>query len=230
MEALVFPPLFWGEPCEDDPLDHAERRAILGCDAGLVAYHLGANTLGAAMVFCPEMPLKKAMAMLPLCGIGLQNALGALAPPEVAVHLEWAGGLRLNGARCGGLRVRASHGDPEAAPDWLALGLRLPLLPEDDAPGLRPDETTLFAEGCADVSPARLTEGWARHTLSWISRWEADGARALHEEWRGLAHGIGEEAEAGGHFLGVDEDFGMILRRGSETSLIPLTTLLEDAP
>ncbi|SPF81676.1 biotin/lipoate--protein ligase family protein [Pseudoprimorskyibacter insulae] len=232
-DALTFPPLLYGEPATGGAFEHACLRATTGCDAGLVAYAKGTTTLEAALVFAPEVPLGKAMAMLPACGIGFQNALGVLAPPEVAVHLDWEGGIRVNGASCGQLRVLASSTDPEAVPDWLVVGFRLPLLPEDDRPGDRPDRTSLFAEGCADVDPTALLEAWARHTLHWITRWDAEGTRPLHGEWRGLAHGMGEETTRNGltgTFLGVDEDFGMLLRDSETTHLIPLTTLLEDTP
>jgi hypothetical protein len=233
MSDLHFPPLMSGLAVSgnDDPFDAARRQAALGCDAGLIAYALGADVLRAAIVFAPEIALGKAMVMLPLCGIGFQNALGALAPPEVAVHLGWDGALRINGARCGRLRVAAAGTDPEAVPDWLVVGLELPLWPASDDPGATPDDTALYAEGCADVEAPRLLESWARHTLNWLSRWEQDGTRALHAEWRGLAHGIGEPALQNGQdgtFLGVDEDFGMLLRdKTGETHLIALTTLLE---
>ncbi len=160
--------------------------------------------------------------------------MGALAPPpEVAVHLGWDGGaLYLNGARCGGLQVAASHTDPATQPDWLVIGLTLPLWPPSEETGETPDATALYAEGCAEVDAGDLLEAWARHTLNWINRWEGEGPpRALHAEWRGLAHGLGKERRQGdltGSFLGgVDEDFGMLLRDGDTTQLIPLTTLLE---
>ena len=110
MNTPSFPPLFSGLAVESqvDPFDKACAEAARGCDAGLVVHDLGANTLRAALVFAPDVQLADAMAMLPLCGVGFQNALGALGPPEVAVHLEWAGGLRINGANCGTLRVAAS--------------------------------------------------------------------------------------------------------------------------
>ena len=100
MNAPSFPPLFSGLAVESqvDPFDKACAEAARGCDAGLVVHDLGANLLRAALVFAPDVELVDAMAMLPLCGVGFQNALGALGPPEVAVHLEWAGGLRINGA------------------------------------------------------------------------------------------------------------------------------------
>jgi biotin-(acetyl-CoA carboxylase) ligase len=232
MSEPVFPPLMSGLAVTGamEAFDTACAKAAMGCDAGLVVYNLGADLMQAALVLAPEVPLAKAMAMLPLCAVGFQNALGALAPPEVAVHLGWDGALYLNGARCGGLRVAASHTDPEAQPDWLVIGLTLPLWPPSEETGQTPDATALYAEGCAEVDAGNLLEAWARHTLNWINRWEDEGPRSLHAEWRGLAHGLGEERTQGdlfGSFLGVDEDFGMLLRQGDTTQLIPLTTLLE---
>lgn len=232
-DSLTFPPLLWGEKAPDSAVEHAVMKAAMGCDAGLIAYDLGPTHMQAAMVFAPEVPLQQAMVMLPLCGVGLQNALGALAPPEVAVHLEWAGGIRVNGASCGAFRTFAASMQPDAVPDWLVIGFDLPLMPPNADMGDTPDQTALFAEGCADVSPPALLEAWARHTLNWITRWEQDGVRTLHGEWRGLAHGIGDDITQGdqsGTFLGVDENFGMLLRQQDDTLLIPLTTLLEDSP
>ena len=229
---LTFPPLMWGEAAPASAFDHACLRATQGCDAGLIAHHLGANTLEAALVFAPEVPLADALAMLPLCAVGFQNALGALAPPEVAVHFEWSGGIRINGALCGGFRVVASDDDPATVPDWLVVGFTLPLWPADEtAGGDTPDQTTLYAEGCVDVQAPALLEAFARHTLNWIGRWEDEGVKPLHDEWRGLAHGVGEETSQSGQsgaFLGVDEKFGMLLRNDETTHLIPLTSLLED--
>ncbi len=232
MSEIAFPPLMSGLAVtgQEDPFETACQRAVLGCDSGLLTYNLSADLMRAALVFAPEVPLLKAMAMLPTCGIGLQNALGALAPPEVAVHLEWGGGLRINGGRCGRLRVAASTSDPEATPDWLVVGLELPLWPASEDTGETPDQTALYAEGCADVKAPALLESWARHALHWIARWEEDGVEPLHAEWRGLAHGLGEAGQwngASGTFLGVDEDFGMLLREADTTRLIPLTTQLE---
>ena len=233
MTAPTFPPLMSGLAVSGamEAFDVACAKAIGGCDAGLVVYNLGADVMQAALVLAPEVPLAQAMTMLPLCAVGFQNALGALAPPEVAVHLGWDGALYLNGARCGGLRVAASHTDPKALAEWLVIGLTLPLWPPSEDTGATPDATALYAEGCADVDATQLIESWARHTLNWINRWEDEGPRALHAEWRGLAHGMGEAAAQGGRtgsFLGVDEGFGMLLRDGDTTHLIPLTTLLED--
>lgn len=232
MTTPTFPPLFSGLAVEGqiDPFDKACVEAARGCDAGVVVHNLGANTLRAALVFAPDVPLADAIAMLPLCGVGFQNALGSLAPPEVAVHLDWDGGLRINGASCGRLRAGASTSDPSAEPDWLVIGLTLPLWPQSDDPGETPDQTALYAEGCADVDAAELLEAWVKHTLVGINRWQEEGAGPLHSEWRDLAQGIGEEIDMlglRGTYLGTDEQFGMLLRDDQTTHLIPLTNLLE---
>ena len=232
MNTPSFPPLFSGLAVEGqvDPFDKACAEAARGCDAGLVVHDLGANLLRAALVFAPDVELVDAMAMLPLCGVGFQNALGALGPPEVAVHLEWAGGLRINGASCGTLRVAASSSNPKAEPDWMVIGLELPLWPETDTPGDTPEQTALYAEGCADVNAMELLESWVKHTLVGINTWTEDGVKALHKDWRGLSHGIGEDItmnEISGTFLGVDEQFGMLIRAADTTHLVPLTYLLE---
>jgi len=230
---LTFPPAMSGEAVASDPFETAVMRAVQGCEAGLVTYRIAADRIGAALVLAPEVPLEDAMAMLPLCGVGFQNALGALAPPEVAVHLDWTGGLRVNGASCGRLRACAEQQDPKAMPLWLVVGFELPLLPQGDDPGLSPDQTALYAEGCAEVDPGQLIEAWARHSLNWIARWDDAGVKPLHDEWRGLAFGLGEETSQNGHrgtFVGVDERFGMLLRDGEATHLIPLTMLLEESP
>ena len=232
MNAPSFPPLFAGLAVEGqiDPFDKACSEAMRGCDAGLVVHNLSANTLRAALVFAPDVALKDAMAMLPLCGVGFQNALGALAPPEVAVHLKWDGGLLINGAVCGRFRVAASSDDPEKDPNWIVVGLELPLWPESDDPGDTPDQTNLYSEGCADVNAVSLLESWVKHTLVGINTWTDEGATSLHRDWRGLAHGIGEDISMNnmsGTFLGIDERFGMLLRDADTTNLIPLTHLLE---
>ena len=233
MSGLTFPPLFHGLAVEGqiDPFQKACAEALKGCDPGLVVYNLGAQVLRAAIVFTPEVPLADALVILPVCGIGFQNALGALAPPEVAVHLEWDGAIRINGARAGKLRVASGGDEPFEEPLWVVVGLELTLWPQSDDPGHAPDETALFAEGCADVDISALTEAWVRHTLVGINRWTDEGVAPVHKDWRGLAHGIGEAVDMAGHsgtFLGVDEKFGMLIRDDETTHLISLTHLLKE--
>ncbi|PSL18708.1 biotin/lipoate--protein ligase family protein [Shimia abyssi] len=236
-EAPQFPPLFEGLALtgKADPFAKARMQAIMGCDAGLVVYNLATDQLSAAIVFAPEVPLRDAMPVMIACGIGFQNALGALAPPEVAVHLGWTGQIYVNGAGCGRLRVAASETADSEVPDWIVLGLELPLIPADpDAPGSAPDQTCLYEEGCVDVTADALLSAWVRHTLVWVNRMEEEGMKPLGNEWRGLAHGVGEDvswtmqgATEKGIFMGTDEVFGALLKQGNDTRLLPLTRLLD---
>jgi len=230
---IRFPPLFQGEPLTGsaDPFERATALAITGTDPGTVVYNLTGDVLRASLIFAPEVPLEEAMTILPVCGLGFQAALGALAPPEVAVHLEWDGTIRVNGAVCGRMRVKASTADPSAVPDWLVLALELNMSAPHRNPGKDPDMTYLSEEGCVDITSERLIEAWARHSLYWINRWLDEGPRPVHADWRGLARGLGETVEARGRsgtFVGIDENFGMLLRTGGETELIPLSSVLEN--
>lgn len=232
-EAPSFPPLFRGQPsAELAPFEAAVKAARAEADPGLVCHDVQADRMRAALLFGPEMELKKAMAALPVCGIGFQNAFGALAPPSVGVHLDWDGGLRINGAVAGRLTIVASTDDPDTIPAWMVVGLTLDLMPSSDDPGETPDVTSLWDEGCAEIDPMTLLEAWVRHTLIWINRWLEEGVKPIHDEWSGLAHGQGEATKTGGHegtYTGVDEDFGMLVKAGETTHLVPMTTLLKEA-
>lgn len=227
-----FPPLFSGLDANGaDPFALACAQAKGVCDAGLVTYDLGNDRLRAALVFAPEVCLRDAACMLPLCGVGFQHALGALAPPEVAVHLGWRGELYLNGGHCGDLKIAASDPDPDAVPEWLVVALSLDLWPPSQDTGLTPDTTALYAEGCGDVDPATLLEAWVRHTLVQINDWADGGTARLHRDWLALAHGRDADMTmAGQHgtFIGLDETLGLLLKSDGASRLIPLTALLTE--
>lgn len=228
-DAPAFPPLFRGEAVarNQDPFARAMSQAMRGIDPGLITYRIDDGHLRAALVLAPETALEDAMAMVFAAALGFSDALGALAPPEVAVHMVWPGGFRVNGARCGTLRAAASTDDPAAVPDWLVLGLTVPFLPPDGVePGAAPDDTALYLEGCGDVSAVLLLESWSRHTLGWINTWEDEGFSRLHTDWRGRAFGIGKSTD-GGTFVGLDEQGGKLVRNGNDTTLVPLSSMLE---
>ncbi|WP_324752493.1 biotin/lipoate--protein ligase family protein [Roseovarius sp. Pro17] len=228
----MFPPLFFGLDADGaDPFALACAKAAQVCDAGLVTYDLGADRLRAAMVFTPEVPLRDAACMLPLCGVGFQNALGALAPPEVAVHLGWSGEIYLNGGRCGAMQLAAATSDAKTIPDWLVVGLSLDLWPPSQDTGLTPDDTALYAEGCGEVEPITLVEAWVRHTLVEINAWIDDGPARLHRNWLAVAQGLDSDLTVGGYdgtFIGIDETLGLLMKTQDGVRLIPLTTLLTE--
>ena len=227
----AFPPLMQGiHAAGADPFEAACVEASKGCDAGTILYDISPENLRAAIVLAPEVPLGHAAAMLPLTAVAVQNALGALGPPEMPVHLQWDGPIRVNGALCGHVKAASGGDDPTQVPPWLVTGFTLTFARPNVQGGTTPDETDLYSEGCGDLSPTQFLESWSRHLLNWINRWEDDGMEPLHREYSGLIHAMGEDTTVAGRegrILGLDEELGLLLRCGSQTTVIPVTDLLE---
>ncbi|MCG6904486.1 MAG: biotin/lipoate--protein ligase family protein, partial [Rhodobacter sp.] len=205
-----FPPLLTGKPvgARVSPFDKALAEVLTGeVEPGLIHYAESGDVMRAAVTLAPEQPLAQAICAIYAVQLGLADALGALAPPELAVQFDWPATLRVNGAVCGGFRAAASTSDPQAEPDWLIVGVDLSILPTGDDGGVNPDITTLHAEGCVDLGAPMIIESWSRHMLVWIHRYISDGFAPLHEAWRGKCVGIGTEISQPetGLFVGLDE-------------------------
>lgn len=174
--------------------------------------------MSAALVLAPEHPLEQALTIIFAASLGVGDSLGALGPPELGVDYRWPAGIAVNGAACGGLRVAAPVRQVAEEPDWLVIGVDLPLAPAPGEPGLAPDRTALWAEGCAHIAALRLLESWSRHTLVWINRWVDDGFRPLHEAyWERCA----DRRKTG--VQGMDEHGNLI----HDGRMSPLLALLE---
>lgn len=231
-ETPQFPPMFRGEALRAnlDPFAKAISTAMRGIDPGLIVWSEDKSTAKAALVLAPEEPLKQAIGVVFAAFLGLSDSLGALAPPEVAVHFQWPDRIKVNGGLCGRLRVAAETTVPDQEPNWIVVGIEVPLLPDHGhEPGNDPDQTTLVEEGCGEITRAQLIESWSRHTLVWINRYVDDGFAPLHAAWRSKCDSLGESVETPqqGTFMGLDELGGMLLKDDSGTHIIPLTRLLE---
>lgn len=238
-EAPSLPPLLTGvaAPAGGDPFGKAIAAAAAGADAGCVFWSPDAAIARAAVVLAPEIALGPALAMHFANAVALNDALGALAPPELGVSHVWPDGLKVNGAWCGATHAASDARDLAATPDWLVVGWSLSFeFPQGLAPGEAPGLTALREEGCADLAPVRLIESWARHFLTWLHDWEQDGPRRLFDAWLNRAEGRGGDvvfehdgAVKRGVFAGLDETGGMILQTASGVEILPIQTLL-DAP
>lgn len=237
--APTFPPLLSSRPTAAgvDPFAKAVAAAALEEDAGAVFWSPDADVLRAAVVFAPETTLSQATPMLFAAACALNDALGALAPPEVGVQHVWPDGLKVNGAWCGAWRMASDVRDPAARPNWLVIGLSLSLrFPRSLAPGDAPDVTALSEEGCGDIPRVRLLESWSRHLLNWTHRWEADGARPVFDAWLSRAEGRGETVAfthqgrgRRGVFDGLSEGGDMLLRAEDGPATLPVAAVM-DAP
>ena len=239
-EEPSFPPLLRGVAVKAgvDPFAKAVSDAGRGvAEVGDLYWSPDDVTLQAAIVFAPEEPLAEALPILFAVGNGLNDSIGALAPPEVGVSHVWPTGIKVNGAWCGVLRADAATRDAAAVPDWLVVGLSLALRwPADGpTPGEAPDLTALNEEGCGHLSAVRLLESWSRHTLSWVNRWEDGELRAISDGWLNRAEGRGQAvafahggATRRGEFMGLDEAGGMILKTEDGTEALPLLPILDN--
>ena len=229
MNGIDFPPLLTGLAVAGDPFVTA-CGAAAEAEPGTVFFSPDEDSLQAAVLLAPETPLAEAISVCLAVSLGLNDAIGTLAPPEVGFHLEWPGSFRVNGAICGGMRVQASTTDPAVEPDWLVIGLHVPVRGViSEHPGLAPDRTTLHAEGCQDIAVPDLTEMWARHMMNWLHIYMTEGFGPLHAHYCARAHRIGEDVESPepGRFVGLDERGGMILKDETGTRILPLTRVLE---
>ncbi|MBU2358189.1 MAG: DUF4444 domain-containing protein [Alphaproteobacteria bacterium] len=229
----VVPPLFKDYTSAGaDPWPLACTAAADGTEAGLVIHDLADDRLRAAIVFAPDLPLRQSVAMLPLCGVAFQTALGILGPPALVPQLGCDGAIVVNGGRCGALSIAAGTADPAAVPDWLVIGLTLDLADAGPDGGHTPETTTLHAEGCTDVSPAELLAGWLRQILLTLDTWQHDGLADLHTRWTDMArdlNGICTVAGQTGTLIGADADLNPLLKTDSGTQMIPLTQLLRES-
>ncbi|NRB01369.1 MAG: hypothetical protein HRU32_16440 [Rhodobacteraceae bacterium] len=226
--APTFPPLLKGVavPNKADPFTKAIAAATTAeVEPGRIHYAERDDLFSVAVTFAPEEPLQSAARIGFAAMLGLNDALGALAPPEVAVHFEWPNRIKVNGAACGTMRMAASTNDPAIEPDWLIAGLNLSVQAEPSGnAGVHKDRTTLHDEGCGDVTVPRLIESWSRHLLVWVNRYLDDGFSALHAAWRDKCDTVGEQITdpAAGTFTGLDENGSMLLRKTDTTVLLTL--------
>ena len=223
--ALQFPPLLSGIATAGDPFEAALASVETEIEPGAVFYGADPARLQVAIVLAPEEPLNTALRVTFAIALGMNDALGALAPPEVGVHLVWPDRIKVNGAYCGELKVAASTADRTQEPDWLIVGLEMPMvLPGESEPGHDPDRTALAEEVCGDIMLPDLVESWGRHMMNWLHIYLTDGFEPLHREWRAKGNGLGEAVTypEEGTFIGLDENGGMILKAGEATRILSL--------
>lgn len=227
--ALEFPPLLTGIAVAGDPFEAALASVETEIEPGAVFYGVDPARMQIAIVLAPEEPLAKAVRVSFAVALGLNDALGALAPPEVGVHLAWPDRIKVNGAYCGTLCAASSTTDPLAEPDWLIVALDVPfVLTRSDEPGHDPERTALFEEGCAEIELPDLIESCGRHLMNWLHVYLTEGFEPLHREWFAKADGRDGTVTypESGTFIGLDENGGMILKTGDATRILPLTRLV----
>jgi len=236
---IDFPPLLTGHafPASEKPMRVACEGAASGrFGAGDAIWSLEEAHAGLAIVLEPDVPLERALEMLPLAVVACGDCFAALTPPKVAVTFGWPGMIYANDGAAAQVSLAL---DRESAagqvPRWLALGLEVRLRERagEPEPGNSPDVTTLSEEGCPELTSEQLIESYTRHFLTWLDTWNTEGFAPIHKAWeqradtrmRSYADAAGGEGVRG-EFVGLDEHGNLIIKRADERHV---SLLLSDA-
>ncbi len=232
--APQFPPLLKGHrvPQDKSPRARAIKQLNAGeIGAGDLLWSENQNKLNFALVLEPEVPRERCGEMLYMMMVAFGDALGAISAPEVAINYRWPSTILLNEGSIGSADLLVSENETEGIPQWLLLNLEISILPEKDQidPGLNSEMTTIWDEGCGDISRTQLLESVSRHIVNWIHTWSEEGFKQIHDQWMGRISEKTklEDAVTDGEFVGMDERGNALVRTAEETSIIETLTALE---
>jgi len=231
---IDFPPLLTGHgfPATEPPLGVACEGAASGrFGAGDVIWSHEEAHAGLAIVLEPEVPLARALEMLPLGVVACGDCLAALAPPKVSITFGWPGVVFANDGAVAQMRLAAERAaSADDVPGWLAVGLEVRLAERAGGPepGHDPSVTTLAEEGCPELTSEQLIESYTRHFLTWLDTWTNEGFAPVHQAWeqradkreRSYADASGRGVT--GEFIGLDEHGNLVMKRadGKHVSLL----------
>nr|WP_256437592.1 biotin/lipoate--protein ligase family protein [Roseococcus sp. SDR] len=187
-----------------------EGASPIASGAGTLVWVRALNRAEAAVVLEPDRPLGQARLAYLAAANALADTLSAIAPPELPVTWRWPGTLAVNGGVVGEMRLALPEGATEdEIPEWMVVGFELRLAwPDSVTPGDRPGETSLVEEGFEDLTPAGVTEAWARHLMANMDEWNARGPRRVAEKY--LAR-LEEAAGQKGVKRGIDPNTGALV-------------------
>lgn len=195
----------------------ALRRRAADAPEGTLLWSQARGRLALALLLFPDGSLEASAPVAIAAVLALGDAIGALAPPIVAVTNAWPDRVEVNGALTGGVSLDAVGDDPDA-PERLILALEVALLSDSgQEPGQAPDMTSLLEEGCGEIEPAQLLESFSRHFLAWLHRWEEDGFQPLRSAWLARAPRSGAPVSVA---LGPDRVDGQFRGLGPAGDLI----------
>lgn len=231
LEDPLFPPLLKGHAVKSpvEPMAHACRLARTGkLGAGDVVWSRNAGRAEVAIVLEPEVALARALQMGPLLMVAVGDCLGTLCPPKVAIQYRWPGGILVNGAIAGEVRIAAPRASIETVPEWLVIGATLDIA----APRAEREDwsrTSLSEEAGGTITRTNILQSLSAHFLTWLNIWNEDGFRPVHDQWLFRAEGreapVGfahEGARVAGRVLGLDEGANLLVKTdGGQVCSLP---------
>lgn len=230
-----FPPLLTGH--ELKPGQSPARKAAAGAKkgkygAGDLLWVNDPNTMSYAVVLEPDVDRVKALDMVFTQMVALGDAIGATAPPEVAVQYLWPNIIQANEAQIGSVRAILSEQDGEdGCPLFMVIATEIAVKPEiaDMNPGFHEEKTTLWDEGCGEMTVDDLLDSSARHFMTWVHTWQEEGFQPVLSQLDGRM--IEQHAlkinEVDGTYLGLDESANVLVKLEKGTTQIAVADALD---
>ena len=217
----------------DSTNDEARRLAEGGAEEGTLVWGLSQRkgrgrhgrdwaspegNLYLSLLLRPDCPPREAAQLSFVAAMALTGALTVLVAPHSQIDFKWPNDVLLNGGKVAGILLEASTTGADAL-DWLIVGMGVNVASAPD--GATFPATSLRAEGCGEVTPGEVLEGFARHFQVRANIWVEDGFAPIREEVMRYAKGVGEaitvtlgEETIEGIFADIDETGALIVEMG----------------
>ncbi len=226
----VLPPLY---SATRSSLPRAALRQKAGnLPEGTLLWSDANGRLALALLLDSETSFEESAPVALAAVVAMGDAIGALAPPVVAVTNAWPDRIEVNGALVGGIAL-----DPLPGGRLLLEAEVLISSAGEYEPGEKPELTSLHEEGCGEITAVGLLESFARHFLSWLNRWQEDGFAPLRFHWlaRGPRPGLLVTASMGGQpaegrFKDLGSSGELILECGEREGRLSLAAALAEGP
>ncbi|MDJ0947554.1 MAG: biotin/lipoate--protein ligase family protein [Alphaproteobacteria bacterium] len=217
---------------EEDARRAACRAAAEGADPATLVWSRRRDRLTCAVVLAPDRSYQEARQVVFVAVVAVGDALGAVVPAGVDVTFEWPARVLANQGLVAevALDVPAGTGAGDVPP-WLVVSVDLAVKPGQSGDYDESDlsVTTLYEEGCIDLTPGTVLEHFARYFLSWINRWQDDGFDPVRGSWtnrlpeRGAKMGVELAGDwLAGRLVALQEDGALVIDIDGESRQITL--------
>ncbi len=192
MTDLLLPPLYRAVRLAPgrSAIDAARAAAAAGIEEGTLFWSDRVDRLDCALVLQPDRPRCDTLTVIYIASLAFADALGTFAPPPAPIAFRWPGGIVIDGGLAGRVLLDCAPSAAAAVPAWAVLGCDLALVAGGGDPGREPYRTSIAEEGFDEFSVAAQIEGFSRHLLLRLGRWEAEGLAPIAAEWTRRAFGF----------------------------------------